>query len=166
MNPIVHRPFSLLIRPTKFSSGIEEPHLFNVRLCYRPDGEVHTFYEVHIPPGLQPSVLSGNIKGILIETLSAGGIASELLPGKPKWLVLGVQMPEYTWVFDVPLVLRSARHRRILSGTMSCLLSVCVLTLTSFVWAGAVALVCGTHWLRTLGEIPTKPRETSMWNAD
>jgi hypothetical protein len=155
-------PYQLAVRPTRLTPGPEVSTSLNLELLYSPDGESHNLYEVHVSATLQTVLASRSLASVYIEALEASGLASNLLPGEPKWLVLAAQVKGKPWRSELASCLKRARLRRLLLGTFACVLGIGCLGLPPHTWLGAGALVCGSHWLRSRAEIPKKPAKRNV----
>lgn len=157
MNPSAHHPISIEVTPCVYSPKRETPDQFNLRIRYRPDGDFQMFAAVHVPHELQPALLSGDIRSLHLDTLEVNGLASRLLPGAPSYLILGVRRRNGEEVTKVPAVLKAALVKRRICGAAACLLGCGLLTQELAPWGAALALVVGTHMLRTARKIPVRP---------
>jgi len=156
MNALYCRPLSVKLTPTLFSPGRTSPDLFNVILKYRPDAAPMEYSQVYIPKELQSAMQSGVVSGFHIETLEINSVTAQELPGAPKYVILQVSTTEGTAFEVIPESLLYARRKRLLIGGAACLLGG-LLVFSPCAWAGAIALVLGSHSLRTAKRIPHYP---------
>lgn len=130
---------------------------FNLRVQYRPNGDFQHFIGVYVPETLQTAMQRGDVKGLHMDTLEVKSLASRLLPGGPSYVVLGIRCSNDEELRHVPAAYRTGRLMRHAGGAAACLLGCVLLSATRFAWLGAVALVIGTHALRTARQIPSRP---------
>lgn len=157
MNPSSHCLVALEVAPCTFSTKGALTNQFNLRLQYRPGGDYQLFIGVYVPEQLQPALLSGDATGLHIDTLEVNSLSSRLLPGWPIYVVLGVRCGDGNESTHIPAAFTTARRRRHIAGLVACVLGCGLLAAEEFLWLGAVALVIGTHVLRTAREIPFRP---------
>lgn len=133
------------------------PYQFNLRMQYRLGGDYQLFIGVHVPEELQPALLNGDVIGLHLDTLEVNSIASRLLPGGPSYVVLGVRCRNGEYIEQVPPAFKAARLKRHILGAAACLLGSGFLAAAVYPLVGGLALVLGTHALRTAREIPIRP---------
>jgi len=156
MNAIYCRPISVRIAPSKWSSGNNYPDMFNVYLLYRPEGYTSTYCEVHIPKELQAAMNSGQVIGLHLETMEFQGVSSRELPGAPAYAIFQVSLADGTNIEVIPETLLGERQLRLVFGIAACLVGA-FMVFSHYSWVGALALVLGTHALRTAKHIPHFP---------
>ena len=153
MNPTLHQPIETKIRP---SAAEGTPHLYVLSMRYVPGGEWQTFLRTHVPVVVAAAVEAGDVAALHLETLPVNGPESTALPGRPKYLVLGFQSKDGRWIPSVPCGIKAAFRRRFLLGLVPLLAGLCLLTL-GHGWSGAIALLFGSHALRTAMSIARVP---------
>ena len=130
--------------------------MFNISLLYRPEGYPSDYFEVHIPKGLQPAMNSGQVTSLHLETLEFQGVSSRALPGAPAYAIFRVSLEDGSHIETIPKSLRYQRGERLVLGVTACLLG-SVMIFSHYAWVGALALIFGTHALRTAKYIPHFP---------
>lgn len=156
MNPTLHHPLELQLEPANCPPDLAHPELFELRMRYRPEGNWQLYLCVFVPRALQSALSSGRVKSVHIETLEINGPAARALSGLAGYVVLGVETTDGAVHEHVPQQLRTTRRMRLLAGAALCAVGGLVLPF-GYPWAGALAIVAGTHILRNDGLIPYRP---------
>lgn len=157
MNPSSHHLVALEATPCTSSTKGLLTNQFSLRLQYRPSHDFQLFVGVYVPEQLQPALLSGDVTGLHIDTLEVNSLACRLLPDGPSYIVLGVRSSTGSEITHIPAAFMTARRRRHVFGLTACVFGCGLLAVATFAWLGALALVLGTHALRTARQIPWYP---------
>jgi hypothetical protein len=156
VNPTLHHPLELQIEAANCPSDLAHPELFELRMRYRPEGNWQLYLCVFVPKALQQALSGGHVKSVHIETLEINGPAARALPTLAGSVVLGVETKDGVTHEHVPMQLRTARRIRLVAGAALCVAGGLAIPF-GYGWAGALALVAGTHVLRNAALIPYRP---------
>lgn len=160
MNPTLHHPFELRIEPANCPPDLAHPEVFELHMRYRPDGNWQVYLGVFVPQALQSALSGGQVKSVHIDTLEIDGPAARALPGLAGHVVLGIETKDGAVHRHAPAQLLTARRMRFIVGAALCA-SGGLIVASGHGWAGALALVAGTHVLRNAGLIPCRPFQVS-----
>lgn len=157
MNPTYHRPLEVELEPVSLPAPLKNTqNLFTLRMRYRPGGRVHSYVLVYIPKSLQIPLLSGDVRGIHLETFEHGSRAHNHLPDAFSYLILGVKTKSGVELSEVPRELRRGWWLDSVTGLVACLIGAALFS-GPYAWAGALCLLFGSHRLRDAFTIPRKP---------
>lgn len=156
MNPTFHRPLGFDFEPLTSSTNADVSDNFLLKIWYRPSGDKQTFFRVYVPKTLQPAFLREDVCGLHLETLEPNSTAFLQLPGQPSYLVLGVQLKDGTRLAEVPDVLQHAWRVNAAAGVIGGVVGAALL-FTPYPWAGAIALLIGSHFWAQARSIPLRP---------
>lgn len=153
MNPAYFYTWTAKSSPAISHDRNQAPELFDLELRLRPEGEPVRYWNVYIPKSLRAALADGAVKGIYLETLALDSLAYRVLPGDPRYIVLGLVTRANDRLTETPRVLLRARQLCLIGGTILVVLGMGAL-LIGHALAGALAVVAGTHCWRTGAQVP------------
>lgn len=156
MNRTYLSVWSAKLTPTLDVAGKQIAQLYELTVLFRKDGQPHRVWQIHVPNTLRSLLDSGSVRGIVIETLESGSVASWLLPHSPTHIMLALTNASGELHSATPSVLVRMRWAALAVGYAVVLGGMAALTSCALhVWIGAAACVLGSHCVRTALRIPT-----------
>ena len=156
MNRTYLSVWSAKLTPTLDVAGKPIAQLYELTVFFRKDGQPHRVWRVHVPNSLRSLLESGSARGIVIETLESGSVASWLLPHSPTHIMLALVSASGELHSATPAALVRMRWAALAVGYAVVLGGMVALTSCALhVWIGAAACVLGSHCVRMALRIPT-----------
>lgn len=153
VNPSLHRPAEIELLRGDYAV---DSNLYTLRVRYTADGDWQAFVGTHVPCKVSDAVSNSDISALHLESLPVNGPESLLLPGWPRFLVMGYQSKGGEWISCVPQPIKSAFQRRFAVGVVVSITGLGLMASTGN-WPGALALLIGSHILRSAVAIARVP---------
>ena len=138
MNPTCYRPVSVDHLPASWA-GSQDKDLFHLRLTMNSGDAGHVLSCVHIPEALASHFQQRQVHEFHVETLDLAGEA-HLLPGTPRFVVIGVRTKDGREFTQIPAPVRKAALIRVTGGAMLTILGVASLPSLPAFAGGCLAL--------------------------
>jgi hypothetical protein len=156
MNPARHIVSAIDMAPLVVNGIATSDGVYTLRLRYSSEGQWQQHLRVYVPAALLQYFHEGRVSQIYMEDLPTNSPESLALPGGPDELVVGVELDSGAVAFSLPIQLRAVWRSKAIWGFV-CLVAGVSLLAYQFSWAGALALVVGSHFIRTLRTMPKLP---------
>lgn len=156
MNASCHIVSAIEMTPLVVNGVPSTQGVYTVRLRYSPEGQWQMHLRVYVPQVLLKYFQENRVANVYMEDLPTNSPESLALPGGPNELVVGVMLNDGKKAFALPFQLRAAWRSKAIWGGVHVIAGV-VLLAYQFAWAGALALVVGSHFIRTLRAMPKLP---------